>query len=429
MLDIRLLRQEPDAVRRALKERANDVSVDKVLELDGVVRKTTHEVDQLRAEKNRLSALLGKGQATDDEMTQAKSEVRALNAKIKIHETDLKNAKDELDQLLIWFPNVPHDSVPKGMGAEDNEIIRSWGERPTFDFVPAPHWEVGSVLGIIDVQRAAKVSGSNFMLFRGEGALLVRGLITFMLDLHTNEHGYTEFWTPFLATRTAMLGTGQLPKLEGDMYVCRDPELFLVPTGEVPLTNLFRDEIIDGNRLPMKLAAYTPCFRREAGAYGKDTRGLNRVHQFDKVELVKIVEPERSYDELESLVLDVEEVLKRLELPYRLLNLCAGELGFAAAKCYDLEVWSAGQERWLEVSSCSNFQDFQARRSGIRYRPSPGERPMFAHTLNGSGLALPRVIAALLENGQTREGMVRVPKALRPFLGGRDLLGGADKGK
>jgi seryl-tRNA synthetase len=275
----------------------------------------------------------------------------------------------------------------------------------------------------MDIQRAAKVAGSNFTLFSGEGALLVRGLIAFMLDFHTNEHGYTEFWTPFLATRTAMLGTGQLPKLEEDMYVCKDPELFLIPTGEVPLTNLFRDEIIDGSRLPMKLVAYTPCFRREAGAYGKETRGLNRVHQFDKVELVKIVSPERSYDELESLVFDVEEVLESLELPYRVVNLCTSELGFAAAKCYDLEVWSAGQERWLEVSSCSNFQDFQARRAGIRYRPSPGEKPVFVHTINGSGLALPRVIAALLENGQTKEGMVRVPEVLRPYLGGRDTLG------
>jgi len=425
MLDLRRIRQDADIIRQALTNKGSEVSLDEIIDLDSRLRKATHNLDQLRAEKNSLTSVLAKGGLPAEEIARRREEIKTHNAGIKDAEAVLKTQRKELESLLLWIPNIPHCSVPIGLGPNDNTIVRSWGEKPSFTFDSVPHWEIASVLGILDQKRAAKITGSNFPLFVGEGAQLVRGLISFMLDLHTTEHGYTEYWPPYLANRRSMLGTGQLPKLEDDMYVCRDPELFLTPTGEVPLTNIFRDEILMPDQVPMKMTAYTPCFRREAGAYGKDTRGLNRVHQFDKVELVRITEPARSYDELESLTTDVEEVLQRLELPYRVLNLCTRELGFAAAKCYDLEVWSAGQERWLEVSSCSNFEDFQSRRASIRYRSAIGEKPIFPHTLNGSGVALPRLVAALLENGQTREGFVSIPESLQSYLGGRKVLGDA----
>ncbi len=424
MLDLRRIREEPDLIREAVRAKHVDVSVERILALDQEVRKAAFEIDQLRAEKNKLSGMLAKSRGQAADAPQMRERVRGINAAIKQIEDELKPPKEELHDLLLWLPNVPHVSVPVGGGPGENVVDRTWGEKPEFSFDPAPHWDLGSALSLLDQERAAKLAGSNFSLYSGHGALLVRGLINFMLDLHTREHGYTEYWPPFLATRQAMVGTGQLPKLEDDMYVCVSPELFLIPTGEVPLTNIFRGEILRSDQLPLRLVAFTSCFRREAGAYGKDTRGLNRVHQFGKVELVRIAEPERSYDELESLLADAEEVLQLLELPYRVLSLCTGDLSFAAAKCYDLEVWAAGQERWLEVSSCSNFEDFQARRTGIRYRPSSGVKPCFLHTINGSGLALPRVIAALLENNQTAEGTVAIPEALRPYLGGRAFLTG-----
>jgi len=424
MLDLKFVREHPEIVKDAIEAKRIDVSVDRILEIDGAIRGMRHEVDGIRAEKNRLSSLLGKGDIDPAERESTKVTVREINARIKEIESDLKPLKAELDDLMLWVPNIPHESVPQGAGEDDNQIVRSWGELPKFEFEPVAHWEIASVNGFMDFDRAPKLAGSNFSLFRGEGAQLVRGLLNMMLDIHTNEHGYTEYWTPFVATRQNMIGTGQLPKLEDDMYVCSDPELFLIPTGEVPLTNIFRDEMLSVEDLPIRAVAYTPCFRREAGAYGKDTRGLNRVHQFNKVEMVRIVKPESSYNELESLVLDAEEILKRLQLPYRILNLCTGELSFAAAKCYDIEVWAAGQKRWLEVSSCSNFEDFQARRSMIRYRPAVREKPLFVHTLNGSGLALPRIIAALLENNQTHTGIVHIPESLRSYMGNKEYLGG-----
>jgi len=424
MLDLKFIREQPETVKEAVKVKRIDVSVDRILEIDAKSRELRHEADEIRAEKNQLSSLLGKGVFDDAEKEKTKATVRELNARIKEIESELKPLKIELEDLMIWLPNIPHESVPRGLGADENQIVRTWGEIPVFDFDPVAHWEIAAVNGFMDFDRAPKLAGSNFSLFCGEGAQLVRGLISMMLDIHTREHGYREYWTPFVATRQNMIGTGQLPKLEEDMYICSDPELFLIPTGEVPLTNIFRDEMLSPEELPIRVVAYTPCFRREAGAYGKDTRGLNRVHQFDKVEMVRIVEPETSYNELESLVLDAEEILKRLELPYRIVNLCTGELSFASAKCYDIEVWAGGQKRWLEVSSCSNFEDFQARRSMIRYRPQVRDKPRFVHTLNGSGLALPRIIAALLENNQTREGLVTIPEYLRNYIGNKEYLGG-----
>lgn len=424
MVDLRRIRQEPERIREALHAKGSTVALDQVLDLDAAVRKATFETDNLRAEKNALTEQLARGGLASDAAAAVRQQVRDLNARLKAAEEGLRRTREDLDRLVLWLPNPPHDSVPVGAGPEGNVVVRTWGDIPSFSFSPAPHWDIGAALGILDARRAARISGSNFPLFCGDGALLVRGLIAFMLDIHTTEHGYCEQWVPYLVNRDAMTGTGQLPKLEADMYVCTEPELFLIPTGEVPLTNLWREEIIAEDRLPVRMVGYTPCFRKEAGAYGKDTRGLNRVHQFDKVELVKLVHPSQSYDELESLVADAEEVLQRLQLPYRVVSLCTGDLSFAAAKCYDLEVWAAGQQRWLEVSSCSNFEDFQARRMGIRYRPGAGGKPLFVHTLNGSGLALPRIIAALLENGQTAQGSVRLPDALAPYLRGKRELGG-----
>jgi seryl-tRNA synthetase len=312
--------------------------------------------------------------------------------------------------------------VPVGRTEDDNVVVRHWGEKPAFDFRPVPHWDIGEALDLIDFRRASVIAGSNFSLFKGQGARLVRALVAFMLDVHTRTHGYTEVWPPSLANRDSMAGTGQLPKLEEDMYLCNVDDFFLIPTAEVPLTNLHRGEILEGDLLPLCYTAYSPCFRREAGSYGKETRGLNRVHQFDKVELVKFVEPATSYDELENLVGNAEAVLRALGLHYRVNLLCTGELSFAAAKCYDLEVWSPGQERWLEVSSCSNFEDFQARRAGIRYRPSEGGKSRYVHTLNGSGVALPRTIIAIMETYQTADGKLRVPEALVPFMDGVEVI-------
>ena len=312
--------------------------------------------------------------------------------------------------------------MPVGSDESANELVKSWGEPKAPGFKALPHWQIGESLGMIDLKRASKLSGSNFSLFTGPGARLERALINFMLDIHINEHGYSEVSPPFIVRRECLFGTGQLPKLEEDMYEIEADDFFLIPTAEVPLTNIYRDEILDGASLPIKLAAYTPCFRREAGSYGADTKGVVRIHQFDKVEMVKIVEPEGSYDELESLLQDACEVVERLGLPYRVMNLATGDLSFAAAKCYDIEVRAQGEGKWLEVSSCSNFEDFQARRIGLRFRPLEGGKPRYAHTLNGSGLALPRIVAAILENFQTPGGALEIPEALRPYMDGMEKI-------
>jgi seryl-tRNA synthetase len=347
-------------------------------------------------------------------------ETRRLGGEQSGLEDEIKGLKAELDRLHAWIPNLPHASVPIGPAESANQEIRRWGEFP-----PAagriPHWKIGPALGLFDSDVGAKISGAGFTLFTGRGARLERALINFLLDWHTTKHGYTEISPPFVVRRESAFGTGQLPKLEEDMYASEKDGLFLIPTAEVPLTNIFRDEILPASKLPIYFTAYTPCFRREAGAYGRDTRGLVRVHQFDKVELVKFVKPEASYDELESLVKNAEAVLQALELPYRVVVLGSGDLSFAAAKCYDLELWAPAEERWLEISSCSNFEDFQARRSAIRFRGDDG-KVHFVHTLNGSGVALPRLLVALLEVHQTPEGAVKIPAPLRPYMDGLEVL-------
>lgn len=422
MLDPKFVRANPDKVRAAIEAKGETASVERFLELDEQRRAVLREVDSLKAERNRVSKEIASEKKAGNDPVEKITRMREVSRKIKELDDRLRDIEGDLNHILMWLPNLPHPSVPVGSGPEDNQVVRVWGEKPEFDFEPLPHWDIGDSLDIVDFKRASNVAGSNFVLFKGLGARLVRALINFMLEVHTRRHGYKEVWPPSLANRDCMTGTGQLPKLEEDMYRCEVDDFFLIPTAEVPLTNLHRGEIIDGDKLPLYYTAYSPCFRREAGSYGKDTRGLNRVHQFDKVELVKFVTPETSYDELESLVRDAEDILQALGLHYRVNLLCTGELSFAAAKCYDLDVWSPAQQRWLEVSSCSNFEDFQARRAGIRYRPAPGEKARFVHTLNGSGVALPRTIVAILETYQTRDGKVRVPPVLVPYMDGIELI-------
>jgi seryl-tRNA synthetase len=422
MLDPKLVRSDIDRVRSAVEAKGEKVDVDQFVALDRNRRDLLREVDLLKAERNRVSKEIAEEKRAGADPAGRIQAMKEVSTRIKEYDRNLREVEQKMEALLAWFPNIPHPSVPYGRSEADNVIVRAWGEKPRFDFEPLPHWDIGDALGIIDFARASSIAGSNFVLFKGAGARLVRALVAFMLDMHISRHGYTEVWPPSLANRVSMTGTGQLPKLEDDMYLCERDDLFLIPTGEVPLTSLHRGEILDGAFLPLRYTAYTPCFRREAGSYGKETRGLNRVHQFDKVEMVKFVRPDASYDELEALIGDAEDVLKDLGLHYRVNLLCTGELSFAAAKCYDLEAWSPGQGKWLEVSSCSNFEDFQARRIGIRFRPAPGEKAAYVHTLNGSGLALPRTIIAILETYQTRDGRVRVPEALVPYMDGKDFI-------
>jgi seryl-tRNA synthetase len=422
MLDPKFIRSDPGAVKEAIAAKGEKADVDAYLALDEERRRLLGEVDGLKAERNRVSKEIAELKKKGEKASGRIEAMREVSGRIKEYDERLGGIEEDLGAMLLTFPNRPHESVPPGRDESDNVVQRSWGEKPEFDFKALPHWDLGDTLGLFDFKRSAAIAGSNFQLFTGQGARLVRALVGFMLDMHIEKHGYTEVWPPSLANRASMTGTGQLPKLEEDMYHCAVDDFFLIPTAEVPLTNLHREEILDGDRLPVKYTAYSPCFRREAGSYGRDTRGLNRIHQFDKVELVKFVEPDSSYDELDSLVEDAEEVLQALGLHYRVNLLCTGELSFAAAKCYDLEVWSPGQEKWLEVSSCSNFEDFQARRAGIRYRPGQGEKARFVHTLNGSGVALPRTIIAIMETFQTVDGRIRMPEALVPFMDGRTVI-------
>lgn len=417
MLDLKFIRENLDLVRGAIENKREKLDFSRFEELDTRRRRLLAEVEQLKAMRNTVSeqiAALKKKQADAESKI---IEMREVGDRIKALDAQVKETEQALYELQIRIPNIPHSSVPVGAGAEDNVEVKKVGEPPQMDFTPRPHWEVGEALGLIDFSGGAKISGSFFVTFTGKGAMLARALINFMLDLHTQKHGYTEVSPPFIVNRQTMFGTGQLPKLEEDMYRVEKDDLFLIPTAEVPVTNLLANQVLRGEDLPMYFTAYTPCFRREAGAYGKDTKGLMRLHQFDKVEMVKFVAPETSYDEHEKLLRDAEEVLQALELPYRVLTLCTGDLSFAAAKCYDIEVWAAGLQRYLEVSSCSNFEAFQARRANIRFRRRPGEKPEFVHTLNASGLALPRTMIAILENYQTDEGTVIVPMALRKYMG------------
>jgi seryl-tRNA synthetase len=421
MLDIKFIRENLDLVKKSVKDRGLKLDLEGLIKLDDGRRQTLNELEGLRAEKNKandeITSLL---KAKKDAQQKIKS-MKSIADKIDQLEDKLKEAESELEKLLFLIPNMPHSSIPIG-DASKKKVVRTWGEIRNFDFKPVSHIELSQHLDIIDFSRASKITGSNFVLYKGWGAKLERALINFMLDLHTKKHGYTEVFPPFLVNRTSMTGTGQLPKLEEDMYRLKDDDLFLIPTAEVPVTNIFRDEILDEEVLPIYYTAYTACFRREAGSYGKDTKGLIRVHQFDKVELVKFVKPETSYDELEKLVNNAEEVLQLLGLTYRVAMLSTGDLSFAASKCYDLEAYASGIDSWLEVSSCSNFESFQARRASIRFRRKDSKKLDFVHTLNGSGVALARTVIAILENYQQKDGSVVIPEVLRPYLDGKDRI-------
>ena len=418
MLDIRLIREKPDFVRERLATRGGDdaAKIDELLKVDAERRNTETELQQLQADRNRLSKEIGAKKSKKEATADLEAEVKEIGQKIVDLEQRAARFEEQQRTLLLETPNLPHESVPVGKDASGNKVVREWGEKPKLSGKVLDHVALGEKLKILDLERATKLSGSGFICFTGAGAKLERALINFMLDLHTREHGYTEVSPPFLVRRDAMIGTSQLPKFEPDMYGLENGELFLAPTAEVPVTNLYREEILAVVDLPKKFAAYTPCFRREAGSAGRETRGIIRVHQFDKVELVKITVVEKSYDELEWLVADAEKVSQLLGLHYRVIELCTGDLGFGSAKTYDLEVWSPGQETYLEVSSCSNFEDYQARRMNLRYKDPDGKNK-FAHTLNGSGLALPRLFAALIENYQQADGSVRIPEKLQPYFG------------
>jgi seryl-tRNA synthetase len=428
MLDQRFVRENLEVVRQAIADKNEKMNLDDFIALDERRRALLRDSEGLKQQRNTVSEEIAQMKRNKEDATATIEAMRAVSAKIKQLDADLAEVQEKLHDLLIRIPNIPHESVPVGKDESDNEEVRRWGTTQEVDFERKPHWDLGEQLDIIDFQRAGKISGSNFVLFKGLGAKLQRAMIQFMLDLHIEKHGYTEIAPPYLVNRTSMFGTGQLPKMEEDMYRTDLDDLFLIPTAEVPVTNMHRDEIIPGEDLPVYYTAYSPCFRREAGSYGRDTRGLMRVHQFDKVEMVKFVRPETSYDELETLVNDSEEVLQILNIPYRVLTLATGDLSFAAAKCYDLEAWSPGVARWLEVSSCSNFVDFQARRAHIRYRTKEG-KARFVHTLNGSGMGMARTMIAVIEHYQTAEGKIRVPEVLQPYMGGLKEIGAAGGGK
>ena len=414
MLSLQFIRENPDLVRKALEKRQFSEPLDDILALDEQRRSLLSEVEALRAKRNQVSKKLGK---MVEKPPQLIEEMRELGNRIKDFDKQLKTAEEELNDRLLRLPNIPHPSVPLGRDERDNVLLRSWGEVRRFDFKPLPHWDLGEKLGIIDFARGAKLSGTRFYVLCGLGAHLQRALISFMLDFHIREHGYTEIYPPFMVKRECMVGSGNLPKFADNLYHDEEDDFWFVPTAEVPLTNLHRDEILPPGTLPLYYVAYTACFRREKMSAGKDTRGIKRGHQFDKVELYKFVAPETSDQELERMVDNAEEVCRRLGIPYRVLELCSGDLGFASIKSYDIEMWAPGCGEWLEVSSCSNCGDFQARRTNIRFRPEPGAGPQFVHTLNGSGLALPRVVIALLENYQQSDGSIIVPEVLRPYTG------------
>jgi seryl-tRNA synthetase len=424
MLDVKYIAEHPDAVRKnAAHKNERRADIDKVLALNDQKKRLQLSVEDARTKINQISKDIAGLKKADPkaDVSARQNESRAIGEAIKKSEEDMKALQKDLEGLLMWIPNMVHDSVPVGEDAKTNRTEKKVGDLKKFDFKPRPHWEIGKDLGILDEERSAKLSGSNFLLLMGAGAALERALINFMLDLHIRKHGYTEVWPPFLVNRDSMIGTGQVPKMEDDMYKCEKDELFLIPTAEVPVTNLHRDEILSHQQLPICYTSYTACFRREAGAYSKDTRGMQRIHQFDKVEMVKFTHPDRSWEELESLTLNAEEILETLGLPYRRLLLSTGDMSFSSAKTYDLEAWAPGLDKWLEVSSCSNFTDFQARRLNTRFRDADG-KVKHVHTLNGSGLALPRTVIAILENYQQADGSVVIPEALRPYLGGLAAL-------
>ncbi|MCX6338327.1 MAG: serine--tRNA ligase [Candidatus Aureabacteria bacterium] len=422
MLDIKLIRKDPEKVKAELAKRGKSWEViDELCKLDEELRRNMTEVELKRNMLKQLSSEIKKGLGMGADGSQL-SLAKRLSDKIKALEIIVGDLDSKLAQLLYAIPNIPHISVPSGGCSDNNRHVKLYGEIRKFDFNPLPHWEIGECLKILDFESASRMSGSNFLLYKGLGAKLERALYTFMVDLHVNEHGYIEIIPPYMVKRDSMKGTGQLPKLEKDMYLCEEDDLFLIPTAEVPLINIHREQMIDERVLPISYVAYTPCFRREAGSYGKDTRGLVRVHQFDKVEMVKFTRPEDSYNALEQMLLHAESVLKLLELPYRVLELCAGEISFASSKTYDIEVWAAGIGKWLEVASISNCEEFQARRAAIRCKKKEGKGTFYPHTLNGSGVALARTYLAILENYQQEDGSVKVPQVIVPYMGGVEAI-------
>jgi seryl-tRNA synthetase len=428
LLDLKFIRDNLDRVRQAMADRRAKVDLEAFEALDRERRALLPELEGLRARKNEVSAQVGKAKKAGGDMSAVYAEMKAVGERVKALEESLAGIQTRLEALVLTIPNLPHVSVPAGADENDNPVISTWGEPPKFDFAPLNHWDIGEGLSIIDFEAAARMTGARFVVLKGAGARLERALISFMLDIHTTEHGYTEILPPFMVNSRAMTGTGQLPKFAEDLFHLEGTDYWLIPTAEVPVTNLHMDETLAGERLPLLYTAYTPCFRAEAGSHGKDVRGLIRQHQFDKVELVRMVRPEESYDHLERLTAHAEAILQRLELPYRKILLCTGDMGFSSAKTYDLEVWLPGQDRYREISSCSNFEDFQARRIGLRFKDKGAKGTTLVHTLNGSGLAVGRTLVAILENYQQADGSVIMPLALRPYLGGLERISPASGG-
>lgn len=427
MLDLTFIRQNPDQVKQTLINLNTEAPIDEILQLDERRREILQSVEQLRAERNTGSKEIGNlmRQGERDAAEAIKTRMSQIAKEIDTFDEELRQVENNLNTHLLYVPNMPLPEVPVGPDEEHNRIVAEKGTKPTFDFEPQPHWDLGETMGLIDFERGVKLSGSRFYVLKGLGARLQRALITWMLDVHTQQHGYTEIYPPFMVREHCLVGTGNLPKFGDNLYRDAKEDFWLIPTAEVPVTNLYRDEILDEADLPIYHVAYTPCFRREKMSAGRDVRGIKRGHQFDKVEMVKFVTPESSRAELDKLVNDAEDICQQLGLPYRIVQMCTGDLSFVAAIKFDLELWAPGSEDWLEVSSCSLFTDFQARRANIRYRPTDGGRPRFVHTLNGSGLALPRVVIAILENYQQADGSVVVPEVLRPYLGGLEVIRGA----
>lgn len=420
MLDIKFIRENPELVKQGIKNKNEKDTVDDVLRLDEERRSLITNVEELKAKRNQVSAKIPQMKKAGEDVNPVLAEMKKVSDEITELDTELKSIEEEIEKFLLFIPNMPHSSVPVGKSAEDNIEVRQWlpdGFSKETDKKFLDHTELGKKLDILDFERGAKISGSGFPVYKGKGATLERALINFMLDVHLTEHNYTEVLPPFLVNKESMRGTGQLPKMAEDMYYIEKDDLYTIPTAEVPITNLHRDEIIDESELPKNYVGYSACFRREAGSYGKDAKGFLRVHQFNKVEMVKIVPPENSYDELEKLVSDAEDILKALKIPYRILLLCTGDLSFSAAKCYDIETWSPAENKWLEASSCSNFEDFQARRASIKFRRKSAKKPEFVHTLNGSGLATSRLMVSILENYQTADGKIVVPEVLQKYTG------------
>ncbi|GGK35846.1 serine--tRNA ligase [Caldalkalibacillus thermarum] len=424
MLDAKRLRTDFDQIKARLETKGEDLrELDRFPQVDKKRRQLIQEVEELKSKRNTVSQEIGRLKREKKDASQLIQEMQEVNQKIKQLDDELRHVEQELEQILLSLPNVPHESVPVGASEEENRLVRTWGQKPEWDFEPKPHWEIAENLGIVDTEAGGKVAGSRFLFLKGEGAQLERALINFMLDIHIHEHGYEEMWPPFMVHRDSMTGTGQLPKFEEDAFKVADTDFFLIPTAEVPVTNYHRDQILTLEELPKAYAAYSACFRSEAGAAGRDTRGLIRLHQFNKVELVRFVKPEDSYEELEKLTAHAEKILQLLGLPYRVMEMCTGDLGFTAAKKYDLEVWLPAADTYREISSCSNFEDFQARRANIRFRREPKAKPEYVHTLNGSGLAIGRTMAAILENYQEQDGRVRIPEVLRPYMGNKSHIG------